>query len=121
MPTRTDAAAAVAEILDTSLDTPVLEAYVAAAGDVVDEIAAQAPQTDGGTLERIEKFYAAYLATAQDPRAERQSGGARSVGYRDVDGDGNASHKQIAVALDPTDTIATTGLPDASVSVPDVK
>ena len=118
--TRTDAAA-VAEILDTSLDTPVLEAYIAAAGDVVDEIVAQAPQTNADTLERIEKFYAAYLATAQDPRAERQSGGARSVGYRDVDGDGNASHKQIAVALDPTNTIATTGLPNASVSVPDIK
>lgn len=118
--TRADATV-VAEVLDTSLDTLVLQSYIAAASDVVDEIAAQAPQTDEDRLARIETFYAAYLATAQDPRAERQSGGARSVGYRDVDGDGNASYKQIAVALDPTDTIATAGLPSASISVPDIK
>jgi len=118
--TRTDGTA-VAEVLDTSLEPEVLSAYVEAANDVVDDIASQSPATDAGTLERIERFYAAYLATAQDPRSERQSGGARSVSYRDVDGDGNASHKQVAIALDPTNTIATTGLPNASVSSPGAK
>lgn len=111
----------VSEVLDTSLDEGALTAYIAAANDVVDDIADQAPATDAGTLEKIERFYAAYLATASDPRADRQSGGARSVSYRDVDGDGNASHKQVAVALDPTNTIASAGLPNASVSSPSTK
>jgi|GEM_PF-3777376 len=120
MAPRTDTVA-VSEVLDTSLDDGTLSAYISAAGDVVDDIADRAPETDADTLERIERFYAAYLATASDPRAERQSGGARSVSYRDIDGDGNASHKQVAIALDPTDTIASAGLPNASISSPSVK
>jgi len=118
--TRTDPSA-VAEVLDTSLDDGTLSAYIAAAGDVVDDIADRAPETDADTLERIERFFAAYLASASDPRADSQSGGARSISYRDIDGDGNASHKQVAVALDPTNTIASAGLPNASVSSPSVK
>jgi len=111
----------VSQVLDTSLDTGTLEAYIAAANDVVDDIADQAPATDAETLQRIERFYAAYLATAQDPRADSRSGAARSESFRDVDGDGNASYKQVAIALDPTNTIASAGLPDATVSSPTVK
>ncbi|MFC6975815.1 hypothetical protein ACFQL1_15885 [Halomicroarcula sp. GCM10025709] len=111
----------VADIFDTSIDTTVLSAYVEAASEVVDDIADQAPSTDASRLEKIEKFYAAHLATAQDPRVSSRSGAARSESYRDVDGDGNASYKQVAITLDPTNTIAGAGLPNAGLSVPDAK
>lgn len=117
---RTDAAA-VDEVLDTSLDEPTLTAFIEAATEVVDDVSDSDPSIDTGKLEKIERFYAAYLASAADPRADTQSGASRSISYRDVDGAGNASHLQVAAALDPTGTVRSAELPSASVSVPTTK
>jgi len=118
--TRTNASD-VDDVLDTTLSSSVLSAYVTAANRVVDRIADADSSIDAATLEDIEKFYAAYLASAQDPQADSRSSASRSVSYRDVDGDGNASYKEIAVALDPTGTIADSDKPSAGVNVLDAK
>lgn len=117
---RTDATA-VGDVLDTSLEEPTLTAYIAAATEVVDDVAAADPSIPASKLEKIERFYAAYLATASDPRASSQSGASRSISYRDVDGAGNASHLQVATALDPTGTVRSAELPSASLSAPTTK
>lgn len=105
----------VQAVFDTSIGdtTP----YIEAASELVDDIQEQAPSTDASKLEQIEKFYACYLATAQDPRASSQSGASRSVDYSED----NADYKQVAIALDPTNVIANAGKPNAVVSVPDAK
>lgn len=105
----------VQAVFDTTIGdtTPFIEA----ASDLVDDIAEQAPETDSSRLAKIEKFYAAHLATSQDPRASSRSGASRSESYRDD----NANYKQIAVAMDPTNVIANAEKPNASISVPDAK
>lgn len=111
----------VDSILDTSLDNTALSAYIDAASDIVDDVEGVDPSIPGDRLERIETFYAAYLATAQDPRASSQSAETRSVNYRDVDGEGNASYWQVAVSLDPTGVIAESGKRTATLQVPDAR
>lgn len=112
---------AVNDILDTTLDDAALSAFIDAASDIVDDIQGVDPTISGDRLERIEKFYAAYLATAQDPRASSQSAETRSVNYRGVDGDGNASYWQVAVSLDPAGVVASAGKRTATLSVPDAR
>jgi hypothetical protein len=111
----------VSEILDTSLDTGALEAYIEAASDVVDDVAGVDPSLSSSRLERIEKFFAAYLATAQDPRADSQSGESRSISYRGVEGGGNASYYETAVTLDPTGVIKDANKRTATLDVPDAR
>lgn len=111
----------VDEILDTSISN--LTPWVEAANSVVDRVASEDSNNDlsSGDLQRIEKFLAAYYATAQDPRAESMSGASRSESRYDVDGEGNASYKEVAEAIDTTGVVASAGLPTAKVSVPSVK
>lgn len=112
---------AVNEILDTSLDNAALSAYIDAASDIVDDVEGVDPSIPSERLERIEKFYAAYLATAQDPRASSQSAETRSVNYRDVDDGGNASYRAVAVSLDPTGVIEAADKRTATLQVPDAR
>jgi hypothetical protein len=110
---------AVQDVLNTSITN--LTPWIEAATEVVDDIAAQDSTIDSTRLEKIERFYAAYLATAKDPRFESQSGASRSGSYYDVEGDGNASYKEVAISMDPTGTVDSAGKPSATVDVPDVK
>lgn len=105
----------VQAVFDTSIGdtTPHIEA----ATELVDEIAEKSPETKASRLTKIEKFYAAHLATAQDPRASSQSGASRSIDYSEE----NTNYEQIAISLDPTNVIANAGKPNATVSVPDAK
>lgn len=111
----------VDEILDTSITN--LTPYVEAASSVVDRVATRdtTNQLTSTDLEQIEKFYAAYLATAQDPRAESLSGASRSESRYDVDGGGNAGYKEIAESIDTTGVISGAGKPSANLSVPAIK
>lgn len=111
----------VDEILDTSLSTGALQAYVDAASDVVDDVAAKDSSISSGRLERIEKFYAAHLATAQDPRHSSQSRETASVSNEDRTTNANANYKELAVSLDPTGVVSGAGKPAATLSVPDAK
>ena len=111
----------VDDILDTTLDTTALQAYIDAASDVVDDIAANNSNISSGRLERIEKFYAAHLATAQDPRASSLSGANRSVSYESGDSDRQSSYFEVANSLDPTGILMEKQKPTATLSVPDTK
>lgn len=111
----------VDDILDTTIETTILEAWVEAANDIVNDVAAADPSIPSGRLERIEKFYAAHLATAQDPRVSSQSGESRSVSYEDRESEGTASYYEVAVTLDPTGIIRDAQKPTATLSVPDTK
>lgn len=109
----------VQDILDTSISN--LTPWIEAANGVVDDIEDEDPTIDNTRLTRIEKFLAAYFATAKDPRFESQSGASRSGSYYDVEESGNASYKEVAISLDPTGKVQATNLPTAEVSVPSIK
>jgi hypothetical protein len=111
----------VQDVLDTSLDDAALEAFIGVATEVVDDVADADPSIPESKLTKIERFYAAYLASAGDPRADSQSGSSRSISFRDVDGAGNASHLQVATTMDPTGIVRSAELPSASLSVPNGK
>ena len=108
-------------ILDTSLDSSALQAYIDVASDLVDDIASLDGSISSDRLTRIEKFYAAHLATAQDPRASSQNAGNRSVSYESSDSERQSSYYEIAVNLDPTGLIQEQSKPKATMSVPDTK
>jgi hypothetical protein len=107
----------VDEVLDTSIDN--LTPYVEVASDIVDDVAGLDPTISPGRLERLEKFYAAYLATAQDPRAESLSGASRSESRYDPGESGNASYLEVAISLDPTGVIRDAQKQTATLDVPD--
>lgn len=111
----------VNEVLDTTISN--LTPWVEAANSVVDRVEKQDTNNDLSTddLTRIEKFLAAYYATAQDPRAESLSGASRSESRYGVDGDANASYREVAEAIDTTGVVASAGLPTAKIETPSVK
>lgn len=109
----------VEAILDTSLDRSALTGHIAAATVLVDDIADAAPSTPTTRLEEIERRLAAHYASSQDHGTETdsRSGPSRSESYRDD----RATHFKIAKSLDPTNVVATSQKPNATVSVPDTK
>jgi len=111
----------VDEILDTTLDPSVLDAYIDAASDIVDDIAGTNSGLSASRLERIEKFLAAHLATAQDPRASSQSGESRSISYEDRGSDATANYLEVAKSLDTTGIIADLNKRTATLDVPDAR
>lgn len=116
----------VAKIFDTNLDTSdggSLDVWIEVANELVDDIADQDSSISSTRLTKIEKLVAAHLAASQDQRFESASAESRSVTYQGETGMGfeGTKHGQAAIALDPTGTLAGSHLPDASLSVPDVK
>jgi len=107
-------------IIDTSLDSTELQAYIDAATVVVDRISKSSNVPDA-TLEQIEKFYAAHLSTAQDPRISSQSRETASVDYEDRTTDANNNYLDTAISLDPTGVIAEAEKDTATLQVPDTK
>ena len=110
----------VKEILDTTLSDATIQAYIDVANDVVDTIVSTGT-VDSDTATRIEKFYTAHLATAQEREASDRSAGNRSVSYEGFDTEGQSSYFEIANSLDPTGTITATTKRKANLSTPDVK
>jgi len=111
----------VNEILDSTLDTGAIDAYIEVASDIVDDVAANDSSISSGRLERIERFLAAHYATSQDPRASSQSGESRSISYVDRENEGTASYYELATTLDPTGIIQEAQKPTATMSTPDIK
>jgi len=81
-----------------------LKAYLNAAHDIVAErLGGEGVGED--TLTRIEKFVAADLASAQDPRVKSERVADRRRTYQRVEGE-SSDYWQIATALDPTGKLA---------------
>lgn len=113
----------VSEILDTSLGTAALDAWIEIANTLVDDVAAADTSLTSTRLTQLETLVAAHLASTQDQRAASRSGASRSVTYQGETGMGFEATKygQQALALDPTGTLAGSTKPTASISAPDAK
>lgn len=106
----------VKELFDTEIPDPIVSSWIDIANEAVDDIEDAAPSASSSRLKKIEKLWTAHLLTAQDPRIESASGESRSVDYGD-----RTSYRELAIGLDPTNTLAGMGKPSASVAVPDAK
>jgi len=101
----------VRDIFDTSLDSAELGAFIEDASSLLDQQLGDSG-LDPALLERIEKYVAAHMAAASDPRHTSTSGASRSASYEDRGGSGTGlmatAHGRRAVALDPTGSLAST-------------
>jgi len=121
--------AEVQEVLDTSLSSTSLSAWIGVANELVDEVESQASNPQSDRLDELERLVAAHLATAQDKgsgRVESRSGAARSESYTGEYGMGfqATDHGQAALALEGVigkSVLASSTKPAAGLSVPDVK
>jgi len=97
----------VKQTIDTSLSDEAVEDWIAAAADLVDEIDSRG-SLDDDRLTRLERLVAQHFLSAQDQRAESQSGASRSVSFQGETGMGfKATHYgQRALQLDPTGVLA---------------
>jgi len=111
----------VQDVLDTTLDTPSLQAHIDAASHEVEDIKAIDSSVSDSRLTDIHKFLAAHYASSQDPRASSQSGESRSISYADRDSDANANYYGIAKRLDPTGVLAKNQKETATLQVPDAR
>lgn len=109
-------ASEVKEIFDTDLSDSALHAHINYASKIVDQIEAEAPSTDDETLELIELYWSAEVATTQDPRAEREQLKTSNVTY-----DIRTTYGEMAIDLDPTGTLASTTKGKATLDVPNAK
>lgn len=114
----------VANIIDTSLDSGQIDAWIGVANEIVDDIADADATIDSSRLEKIEQLTAAHLLSSQDQRIESTSRETASVSYQ---GDTSfpdfrgTKHGQAAIALDSSGTLSTLGKPTASVTTPSIK
>lgn len=96
----------VKAIFNTNLQTGALETHINMAAAMVDDIVEAASEPiDDETLELIETYLAADIASSQDPRVSSSSVGDSSFDY--VGPTKETQYWQIANRLDPTGTLGT--------------
>jgi len=100
----------VTETVDTSLSDAAIDDWIAAAGDLVDQIETRS-SLDTSRLTRIETLVAQHFLSAQDQRHASDSGASRSVEYQGDTGMmfKGTKHGQRALMLDPTGVLANAG------------
>lgn len=106
----------VTEIFDTGLSTGALETWIGVAEQRVGDL----PDHDDLTTDRkdeLVKFLAAALATAQDPRVDKERHEAATVSY----GGERMGYMAVAMMLDPTDVIGSDDGPGVSIDVFEVR
>lgn len=101
----------VEDVFDTELSSSQLDAWIAIANELVDDIADADPSIGSTRLEKIEKLLAAHLASTQDQRVSEDSVGDTSAVYQGETGMHIEAtvYGQQAAMLDPTGTLASTG------------
>lgn len=104
----------IEEIFDTGLSTGALDTWISAAEAQVDDLPDH-PDLDSARKKEITRFLTPALATAQDPRVNRESHESASVHYEGE----RMDYLAVAASLDPTGTIGSDGT-NAVLDVPTV-
>lgn len=98
----------VQDIYDTDLGTGPIDAHIDAATELVDDIEA-AGDVSSSRLAQIETYVAAHFVALQDPRVESETLGSGKWDY-----DTDTRYLDMAIRLDPTDTLSVE--PESSVT-----
>lgn len=106
----------VQDVMDTGLADSALTAWISAAESRVGDLPEHDSLTDS-RKDEIVQFLAAALATAQDPRVDEESHESATVSY----GGERMAYRDVAVMLDPTDTLASDDTAEASIGTFDVR
>lgn len=95
--------AAVKLTIDTTLSTAQIDAFIADASAIVDDISSADSTIGTAKLTLIEKYLAAHFVTLRDPRLKGQKvGDTTDTLQRDPE---VSEYLKAAIALDPTGTI----------------
>ena len=92
----------VKEIFDTGLSDGAVDTWISVAETEVGDLPSH-DKLDSARKKEITKFLAAALATAQDPRVDREKHDSATVSY----GGERMSYMDIASMLDPTSSIGS--------------
>lgn len=109
----------VKQIIDTDLSDPVVDAYIAAATALVDEVYEGDSSISDALQEEVERWLTAHLiAATRERQLASASAGPASVKYQGVTGKGLEStlYGQMVITLDSTGRFASLGLKRASIS-----
>lgn len=111
----------VTQNFDTSLDDSQIQGWIDAATELVDDVAAADSTVSDSRLKQIERALSRHFAHAQDPRvSSSQIGDSRMTVQGSTGLHLDATfYGQQAKMLDPTGTLANSGGPSASISIPD--
>lgn len=106
----------IRDVFETQLDDSALETWIAAAETQVSDLPAHDALTSD-RKEQITKFLAPALATAQDPRVDREQHESATVSYKGE----RRQYIDVATMLDPTNSIGTEDTPDATAGTFEVR
>lgn len=106
----------IRDIFDTGLGDSALSTWISAAEGRVGDLPDHDELSDSDKKD-VTKFLSAALATAQDPRVDREQHESATVSY----GGERMRYIEVAAMLDPTNTIATDNQNDASIGTFEVK
>jgi hypothetical protein len=103
----------VEDIYDTDLPSASLDAHIEAATALVDDVAANG-SVSASRLATIEKYVAAHFISLQDPRVEDEAIGSAEWSYET-----ETTYMQLAMQLDPTNTLDPDAGATPTVYVPE--